>query len=621
MHYQGAPSPLNPLPTDVDDDPSLLNTYLTEILQDTYGTSSSRQLIIALALPHSQTSTRMHISHILTALQTHHPRTHAQILRQYLNTNPSVKIHLWKHNTNDPQLYNSCTPNGTCGYQFLYQLDQRRHRQLHPSQPSLPDQFPNITSREHMPNYKRFLNRLLNHIKNSPFPDHRHTTAITKLTYYIHWLSLPHKPTFEQQHWLDSTSLFLLTNDTPHHFSYAMIDPNNATPYISDDWLYVNDDTEFQHIAPNFTVHAADTIIRRNNFGKFQNYHYSPLPSSPTENTDLDTALSSYAQRLITKFTGTLPLTSHLVQFRYRHITSTNQISSKRQKRSYLTETTTIPTQPTTSSITNVEDHTTTSITTTNTTYTYSLPYLPYNPNAPSPTTNTPTPPPSPTTTAVNTNRPITPWTLSTHRPQSSTNSLRTKTTPTRHPRRQHKTTTNHTTETHNSTANIPFLPIITPWSQTHSGNRFAAFSDASTTNTQTTSATPSITSTSNISYSLHSHITHHTNDPLITQPPPQHITNQNTDTLANHQSPHKRHTDIVQPNRHPTVIHIIPNTYTPQRRHHRNRKTKKHYQDPLPSPTTPHLMQLNPPTHLPLLKNTDTTITHAQPNFIQTNH
>ena len=60
---------------------------------------------------------------------------------------------------------------------------------------------------------------------------------ITKLTYYLHWLSLPHKPTFEQQHWLDSTTLLLLTDDTPYHFSYAMIDPNNATPYISDDWL------------------------------------------------------------------------------------------------------------------------------------------------------------------------------------------------------------------------------------------------------------------------------------------------------------------------------------------------------------------------------------------------
>jgi len=191
--------------------------------------------VLLVELMSSMKTNRMHLSQILTALQTHHLRTHVQLLRQYLEANPAVKIHLWKHNTNDPQLYNSCTPNGSCGYQFLYQLHQRRHRQLYPSHPALPDNLPNITSRENIPQYKRLLKELLNHVSNARLPDHHHTTAINKLTYYLHWLSIPHKPTFEQQHWLDSTTLFLLTDDKPYHFSYAMTDPNNTTPYISDD--------------------------------------------------------------------------------------------------------------------------------------------------------------------------------------------------------------------------------------------------------------------------------------------------------------------------------------------------------------------------------------------------
>jgi len=277
-----------------------------------------------------------------------------------------------------------------------------------------------------------------------------------------------------------------------------MTDRNNATPYISDDWLYVNDDTEFQHIAPNFTIHAADTITYCNNFGKFQNHHYSPLHSSSSENTNLDTAFISYAQRLITKFTGNLPLTSHVVQFRYTHTSLTDEPSFLRHMRFYLPENVAIATQPTTSSIFNVDDHTTTHSSTTNTSYTDSLPYLLYNPNIPTPTTTTP----SLTQQTVHTHPPVTPYghyqplvpnlpvTLHAQKLPPDT-TLIDKTRPRQNPLTRQK----------HHTINAFCVPTLTPWSRTHAGNRFAAFSDTTALHTQTTTDTPSITPTSNISF------------------------------------------------------------------------------------------------------------------------
>jgi len=164
----------------------------------------------------------------------------------------------------------------------------------------------------------------------------------------------------------------------------------------------------------------------------------------------------------------------------------------------------------------------------------------------------------------------------------------------------------------------LPFAPILTPWSRTHTGNRFAAFSNNSTLTTPTISTTPSITPTSNISFSLHPHITHHTEDPPSLQPPYNTPTLNTTDLTQ--PTPNTSHTSNIHNNRHSNTLHIhtLPNTYTTQHRQRRHRKTKTRYQDPLPSPTTPHLMQSNPPPAIPRQQPKGNTNPN-QPNFIQT--
>jgi len=175
---------------------------------------------------------------------------------------------------------------------------------------------------------------------------------------------------------MDSTSLFTLTHNTSQHFSYAIHDPNNPTPYISADWLYVIDDTEYLDSTPTFTLVSADNIINRNNFGKFQDHHFSPLPTSNTSSSDLNSALSSLAKRLTAKFSGIAPPMQHLAQFRktaYGHSLN-NPLPLLLSKRAYLTETTTTTNRPTTSEVTNVDDNNATSTitnTTTQTIYTF----------------------------------------------------------------------------------------------------------------------------------------------------------------------------------------------------------------------------------------------------------
>jgi len=83
---------LQPPPTIVDIDPIILNPYLTDILSDTFGASILKKIYLTI------TSTLIHCKQnalrILTVLQTHHPRTYPQLLRQYLNNNPAVSLHI-----------------------------------------------------------------------------------------------------------------------------------------------------------------------------------------------------------------------------------------------------------------------------------------------------------------------------------------------------------------------------------------------------------------------------------------------------------------------------------------------------------------------------------------------
>ena len=253
-----------------------LSPHTLALCHDTYGSYGT----VSLSLSYGRTNTMSGklITSLIHTLQTHQSRHHVTIMRDFLHKHEDVcKLYLWRKRNGD--LYTACTPNGTCGYQFLHQMHNRSVRQ----QKNLPpDQFESLTSRNRIDEHRNFIQALID--KYSPLSSicNITRTAVSRLTHYLKWLSSSPRPKFlEEQHWLGSDALFRLSDSTENHYTYLAIDPASTITYISPEWLHCVHDSEFSEETPSLSISELDHIIRRNNFGFFENKHYQPLPTAP----------------------------------------------------------------------------------------------------------------------------------------------------------------------------------------------------------------------------------------------------------------------------------------------------------------------------------------------------
>ena len=292
---------------DLTDDapPVALSRYMLDVLGDTYGSSASRSLALSLAFPHNDPSRNMHLINLLNLIIPLPTASAVQALRSYLTDNPSLELHFWKKDAaNIPEYYSACTPNGTCGYQFLYQLYLRHQRR---SMGGPPDDFPQVASRQHIDSFKEYIRSLIIPLDTPPISPGK-LAAANKLRYFLTWLSSSRRPLFTENNWLDTVSMEYIILSTPSHFTYMAADANRSTPSIPGSWTYYQWDSSLPRMRDfSLTYSQLEAVILRDNFGSFTPHHFFPLPSSPDPRRDLDSALCSLVKNLIANFTAASP--------------------------------------------------------------------------------------------------------------------------------------------------------------------------------------------------------------------------------------------------------------------------------------------------------------------------
>ena len=309
-HKQACTNRLSAEPTGTMTNPPIfgptLSPYIMDVIRDTYGTSTSNQLSLSLAFVSGPQNRNQHLHNLVTALQSHHPDDSLAVIKQYLHTHSKdVQLSIFKRRNDNLSL--TCTPNGTCGFQFLDQMEQRRERQRN-NLP--PDDFIHLTSPSHIGKHRIYIRKLITQNQNNSFPAVQQTVA--KLRYYLQWLSEKHKPDFLMADWMDSSSILHLLRTAETHISFVAQDPMNIYPIIDSDWAYMDEDTEYPN--PFHTLAETEVIVKRDNFGGYADHHYNPYPTSRTSNLDTDTALTSLAKWIIINHNGNIA-PSHLVKY------------------------------------------------------------------------------------------------------------------------------------------------------------------------------------------------------------------------------------------------------------------------------------------------------------------
>ena len=275
---------------------------MIDILRDTYGTSNT--LSIQLGFPRSCRAKHLHT--LLTEIQSFPIRYAAGIIRRFLQKYPAITVHAWR--LRDDSLYSTCRPDGTCGFQLLYQMHRRGRGGRN------PDHFENIYLPEHLPGFKAFIKSLIEGYENTP--TRTDPGAIPKLQFFLQWLERDPKPAFELKDWLNTDELFFLTALVEKHYTVMSYDPDrNAIPVLEDreNWIYLYHDTEFPGVAPSFNLDQIEVILRRNNFALFSHSHFYPFPTTTSLIDDLDRAFTSLAERLLDNYAGVTPRSNLIV--------------------------------------------------------------------------------------------------------------------------------------------------------------------------------------------------------------------------------------------------------------------------------------------------------------------
>ena len=271
-----------------------------EILVDTFGMTDDACL--SLDMDSTDPRTLPQMQHLMTSLLAAPPSLVGETLKQFFRDFPSERLRLWKPLNSD--LYYTCVPDGSCGYQFLYQMYLRSRR---PSLGTVYEDFPVLLrSPESTLAFRTFLEALIANIDivKSPNLDE----VVSKIHKYIDWIDKPPRlrgSTFEP--WLSVEEVRQMA-DPLSNFSLAGSDPTVAFPVISNQWCYVHADSEFPNKkAGGFTLPQLVALFGRDNFGIMTKQHFFPLPPSCSDPiTCLDRVFISLAERLILHWGSTV---------------------------------------------------------------------------------------------------------------------------------------------------------------------------------------------------------------------------------------------------------------------------------------------------------------------------
>ena len=208
-----------------------------------------------------------------------------------------VKLRLWRKK--DSSLYDTCIPDGTCGFQFLYQMYLRGLRII---TGDTPDEYPVLLSPPHRAGFCAYLESLITKFDVGPMTER--PSSLYKIRNYLEWLNTLPQEQFDHKNWIDEGSVARLA-DPISPFSMAIEDKGLPHPYISDQWVFIWKDTKFASTTPSFTLGQTFQMMQRDNFGILIHGHYYPLPSIVDPLGELDEALFSLVRKLRLNFSST----------------------------------------------------------------------------------------------------------------------------------------------------------------------------------------------------------------------------------------------------------------------------------------------------------------------------
>ena len=268
-----------------------------DVLYDTFG--SSKNLSLSLAL--DPISGPAHMHQLMTSLLSNPLTSSVDILKSYLREYHSdVKLQLWLKQ--DKKHYGACVANGSCGYQFLYQMYLRGIRAVVGKE---LDDFPTLLSPNIIVGFKEYLEALLENIRSSPHSDR--FSVITRLQAYVDWINspLPRPPIPVWNGWMDAGSVISLA-EPDYPFSLGVVENEVPHPFISDLWVLVWSDTKISPSGnfPNFSLGQLEEMLQRNNFGILANSHFYPWPSLSNPLAELDSGLLALAKCLRINFSA-----------------------------------------------------------------------------------------------------------------------------------------------------------------------------------------------------------------------------------------------------------------------------------------------------------------------------
>ena len=197
------------------------------------------------------------------------PRSSAgDILYDHLQSDQSFKRRLWK--PLDGKHYEACTPNGTRGYHFLYQIYLRGMRQDFQRR----DVFPELLTTEYLGEFCAYLEQLVQTYEESV----NHAEAVAKVKKYLTWIRTPilERQGFRQEDWLGSDAARVFaTPESP--LSFVVYDPLLAFPRLLEDWGYVVWDSASTHSSTGFSLVQSEELVSRDNFGILTDAQFFPF--------------------------------------------------------------------------------------------------------------------------------------------------------------------------------------------------------------------------------------------------------------------------------------------------------------------------------------------------------
>ena len=263
---------------------------MLDILSDTYGMDSSA--CVSLSLDSSDRAL-LSMRRLISEISLCPPDSAGDVLKNYLRNDGSICLRLWKPHS--IAHYDACVPDGTCGFQFLYQMHLRA---LRVSPGELQADFPVLLSPEYFLGFRHYLEALVFKFDSPSLTEY--ARGIKNIKKYLDWLDIPvslRPPYQEASVWMDTGSALLLAEQATQ-FSLAAYDLSMLFPRISKDWAYIYADSASPNQTSGFSLAQLEEMVRRDNFGIMTGNHFYPLPSYQDAMASFERALAALAANL-----------------------------------------------------------------------------------------------------------------------------------------------------------------------------------------------------------------------------------------------------------------------------------------------------------------------------------